>query len=66
MKRFVSTLLGCFVLVAVGQAQNWPSFRGHRASGVADGHAVPAKWDVEKQVNLRWKVPIPGLSVARC
>ena len=64
MKRFVSTLLGCFVLVAVGQAQNWPSFRGHRASGVADGHAVPAKWDVEKQVNLRWKVPIPGLSVA--
>ena len=64
MKRFSATLLWCFVVVAVGQAQNWPSFRGHRASGVADGHAVPAKWDVEKQVNLRWKVPIPGLSVA--
>jgi hypothetical protein len=37
-----SYLLWCFVVVAVGQAQNWPSFRGHKASGVADGR-LPAK-----------------------
>ena len=28
MKRLAATLLGCFVAIAAGQAQNWPSFRG--------------------------------------
>lgn len=45
-------------------AQNWPSFRGERASGVADGKPTPTKWDAVKGENLLWKVPIPGLSVA--
>ena len=40
---------------------NWPSFRGVRASGVADGFATPTKWDAEKNENVLWKTPIPGL-----
>jgi outer membrane protein assembly factor BamB len=41
--------------------QNWPSFRGPNASGVADGQFPPLTWDVPKNVNVRWKTPIPGL-----
>lgn len=53
-------------LIAVGalQAQNWPQFRGPNASGVADGRRMPVKWDAEKGVNVRWKTPIPGISVS--
>ncbi|MCU1274743.1 MAG: outer rane biosis protein, partial [Bryobacterales bacterium] len=48
-------------VAAVLSAQNWPSFRGPGASGVADGKA-PAHWDVPKGVNVVWKVEIPGLA----
>ncbi len=41
--------------------QNWPSFRGPHASGVADGQFPPLTWDAEKNRNIRWKTPIPGL-----
>lgn len=40
---------------------NWPSFRGPNASGVADGQAPPAAWDEARGLNIRWRVPIPGL-----
>jgi hypothetical protein len=41
--------------------QNWPSFRGLYASGVADGQYPPTQWDVEKGQNIAWKTPIPGI-----
>jgi len=41
--------------------QNWPSFRGPLATGVAEGHPVPVKWDTELSENIRWKTYIPGL-----
>ena len=41
-------------------AGEWPSFRGLRGSGVADGPAPPTRWDVEQSVNVVWKTPIPG------
>jgi outer membrane protein assembly factor BamB len=47
--------------VVVKSVQNWPSFRGRYASGVADGQMPPVSWDVEKGYNVRWKTPIPGL-----
>ncbi|MEX2141731.1 MAG: PQQ-binding-like beta-propeller repeat protein [Pirellulales bacterium] len=40
---------------------NWPSFRGPRASGIADGQFPPLVWDATKDLNIRWKTPIPGL-----
>jgi outer membrane protein assembly factor BamB len=40
---------------------NWPQLRGPRASGVADGQFPPTAWDAEKNVNVRWKTPVPGL-----
>jgi outer membrane protein assembly factor BamB len=44
--------------------QNWPSFRGRQATGIADGQKPPITWDVEKQRNVRWKTPIAGLAHA--
>ncbi len=43
---------------------NWPSFRGTRAGGVADGFALPTTWNLEKSEGVQWKTPIPGLAHA--
>ncbi len=42
--------------------QQWSSFRGERAAGVADGQGLPEKWDTAKGQNVKWKTPIPGLA----
>ncbi len=40
---------------------HWPSFRGPRAKGIADGFPTPTHWDVDTMDNVKWKTPIPGL-----
>ena len=52
----------CMLLAGSAFAQNWPSFRGAHASGVADGMNPPTTWDAEKSVNIAWKTAIPGLA----
>jgi outer membrane protein assembly factor BamB len=49
-------------LVVAASAQNWPSFRGLGASGVADGQNLPIQWDAQKRVNVLWKTEIHGLA----
>jgi outer membrane protein assembly factor BamB len=44
--------------------QNWPSFRGPSASGVADGHPTPTTWDVPAGKNVKWKTPVPGMGLS--
>jgi outer membrane protein assembly factor BamB len=51
-----------FLLAITAAAQNWPSFRGPSASGVADENKLPIAWDVSKGTNIAWKTPIPGLA----
>ncbi len=60
MRRILSI---CFWigLLAHAHAQNWPSFRGPNAAGVADGMDPPTAWNADKSLNIRWKTPIPGL-----
>jgi outer membrane protein assembly factor BamB len=41
--------------------QDWPSFRGLSANGIAEGYQVPVKWDIEQSENILWKTKIPGL-----
>ena len=41
---------------------NWPSFRGQNAAGVADNQNLPDSWDGEKGTAIKWKVRIPGLA----
>ena len=43
---------------------NWPSFRGERATGIADGQHPPLFWDGKSGKNLVWKTYIPGLAHA--
>ena len=66
MKRFSISILPLAILVlsSTANAQNWPSFRGPNASGVADGTNPPITWEVEKTQNVLWKTDIPGLSHA--
>ena len=61
MRRLVLMLA---VAPAVAAAQNWPSFRGPQASGVADGHKTPVSWDATKGANVLWKTAIPGIAVS--
>jgi outer membrane protein assembly factor BamB len=67
MKRLAIAVIFFAVLSlssVTSYAQNWPSFRGPNASGVAEGTNPPLTWDVEKSHNVLWKAAIPGLSHA--
>jgi outer membrane protein assembly factor BamB len=46
-------------LTVFGQ-DNWPSFRGPGACGIAD-EVTPAVWNVTNSRNIVWKTPLPGL-----
>ncbi|MFT7485006.1 MAG: outer membrane protein assembly factor BamB [Candidatus Paceibacteria bacterium] len=60
-------LLTCALAMVPGeddgsQEGNWPSFRGFRARGIADTHALPVDWNVEQGNNVLWKTSLPGLA----
>ena len=52
--------LGLMISTA-GAGQNWPSFRGPSACGVAQGYKTPTEWSVSQSRNVLWETPIPGL-----
>src|SRR5262245_52509527 len=60
----LAAALACALVCSAPAAarQNWPSFRGPSARGVAEGHALPASFDLAKGENVRWKTPVPGLA----
>jgi outer membrane protein assembly factor BamB len=41
---------------------SWPSFRGVRATGVADGQDLPDRWDLATGDNILWRATVPGLA----
>lgn len=45
-------------------AQNWPSFRGPGARGIADKQNLPLEWNAAKGRNIAWKTGIPGLGLS--
>ena len=69
--RFAAAALAAWLL-AVSPAQSraapagddaaWPSFRGPRAGGVADGQSLPERWSGVDGTNIRWRTLIPGLA----
>ena len=50
------------LLVRLDLTQEWPSFRGPAAAGVADGQHLPDAWDGAKGTQIKWKTEIPGLA----
>src|SRR6266850_1625680 len=70
MRRAASV---CLMIVSAGSvwcgavlsAQNWPSFRGPSASGVAEGKEPTAvKWNAASGENILWKTPLAGVAVS--
>src|SRR5678816_1397762 len=59
--KSICALFLCLQIVIVAHAQNWPSFRGNNASGVAEGKKAPTSWSLDK---VLWKAAIPGFSHA--
>jgi outer membrane protein assembly factor BamB len=55
-------LSAALAFLPLAQAQNWPSFRGPNASGIAEGAKPPVTWNAESSENIRWKTAIPGLA----
>lgn len=62
LKPTLSIVSASLLLACAVHAQNWPSFRGPAASGVAEGARPPQSWKVQDGKNVRWKTPIPGLA----
>jgi outer membrane protein assembly factor BamB len=44
--------------------RQWPGYRGYKASGVLDNANLPETFDLEKNINIRWKIKIPGLGIS--
>jgi outer membrane protein assembly factor BamB len=43
-------------------AGSWPSFRGPKASGIAENQNLPDQWNGKSGENILWKTSIPGLA----
>ncbi len=56
------TLAASVALIAVssliGQAEDWPRFRGPAGNGVSESDGVPSSWS--PSANLAWKTELPG------
>jgi outer membrane protein assembly factor BamB len=59
---YVLIISACSCLVA--HADDWPQFRGPKASGLAESTSLPTTWNVESGKNIRWRTPLPGLAHA--
>ncbi|MGA9768486.1 MAG: PQQ-binding-like beta-propeller repeat protein [Blastocatellia bacterium] len=60
--KIVFLLILSLGLITPARAQNWPTFRGPQASGVATGKALPSTWNSHNSTNILWKTRIPGLA----
>lgn len=64
MRAPLSLALAALTAASISAQQQWPSFRGNNASGVADGHPTAVKWNASTGENVAWKTPVPGLAVS--
>src|SRR5262245_21811286 len=55
-------LLPLLVAWRATAAQDWPSYRGPGARGIAEGHALPERFDLAKNEHVLWRTPVAGLS----
>jgi outer membrane protein assembly factor BamB len=63
MRRIPPLVVGLLATASLS-AQQWPSFRGANAAGVADGRPTATKWNVSTGENVVWKTPVPGVAVS--
>ncbi len=58
MKHLAAALLLSLVFADGANAENWPSWRGPSAGGVAAGTGYATTWSASE--NVRWKIKLPG------
>jgi outer membrane protein assembly factor BamB len=54
-------MLACMAFLswqAIGQAADWPAWRGPSGDGHSADKTLPLKWS--RTENVRWKIPLPG------
>ena len=67
-RRVAIAVLASLLVAAGGRAEeprpgvDWPSFRGIRASGVAEGFPTATTFDVASGAGVKWKTAIAGLA----
>lgn len=53
-----------FAAALAAGPNDWPQFRGAQAAGVAEGHALPADFDLATGEGVLWRTPVPGLGLS--
>ncbi len=48
----------------ISDNRQWSSYRGYYSSGVLDNTNLPDHWNVEENMNIKWKVDVPGLALS--
>ena len=61
---FLSSFLLINVFPQIQPERQWPSYRGYLSSGVLDNANLPETFDIQKMINVRWKIEIPGLGLS--
>jgi outer membrane protein assembly factor BamB len=69
LKTILLIALAIFVLIESASPQllperQWPSYRGYFSSGVLDNTGLPDTFNPESNLNIRWKISIPGLGLS--
>ena len=52
------------VFCQINPERQWTAYRGRLSSGVLDNANLPASFDLNKMINVRWKTEIPGLGLS--
>jgi outer membrane protein assembly factor BamB len=60
-RRLPTVVIAALLLAPSVAAQQWPSFRGESASGIADGQHPPLVWNGQTGHHVAWRRPIAGL-----
>lgn len=63
----ISVLALCYAGIVSAQLKperQWPVYRGYMSSGILDNASLPDNFDIEKGVNVRWKIEVPGMGLS--
>lgn len=58
--RFIQSFFVVLILTAVGNAENWPQWRGPNLNGVSNEKNLPSRWTTDE--NIVWKLAMPSWS----
>lgn len=62
--RSLFLLISCCLCSQLVLAEDWPQFRGPRASSVAEAVNLPTTWSAKEGTNIAWKADLPGRGVS--